>query len=112
VTLLAASQLHANERHMTHILRYVEKRTITSQSVPFSSSLMLIMHLLVDIAVYQQHRACLREVEKSLHCFGTYPPIIRLAPWDKARRQEFQETAHDEHSKEVDVTYYGFSVHQ
>ena len=70
------------------------------------------MHLLVDIAVYKRHRACLKEVEKDLHCFGTYPHTIRLAHWDKVRREDFQETDHDQHSKEVAVTYYGFSVHQ
>jgi len=65
----------------------------------------------MHIAEYMIHRACLREVDKSLHCFGSYPHVIRLADWKKATEEKSLQNVQDRYETDLDVVYYGLSVH-
>lgn len=71
----------------------------------------VVLHLL-QITVYKKHQACLKEVEKDLQCFGVYPQVIRLAHWDEDMRKKFTQPIHDRYATELDIVYYGLSVHQ
>jgi len=64
---------------------------------------------LLHIVVYKKNRACLKEVEKSLQCFGVHPQIIRLAQWDEDFRGNLK---HDKYATKLDLVFYGLSVHQ
>ena len=71
------------------------------------------MHVdLLHIADYRQHESCLQKVEKDLQCFGVYPQILRTAHMDKDMRKHSYQSTHDRYETQLDIIYYGLSVHQ
>ena len=75
-----------------------------------------MIHVYVlHIVVYDRHQACIKSVEESLECFGVYPQIIRIAPWDSARltdRTMYEEIGDVTSQEELELMYIGFFVHQ
>jgi len=64
--------------------------------------------------VYRSHQSCIKEVEESLDCFGTYPQILRVASWGNRRFFSWGKDTHIDQpfQSELDILHYGFSIHQ